>query len=209
MQAKSILCIFVLMYNFFKRIFDILSSLLVLFILSPIFIIIAIWITIDSKGGVFYKHVRVGKNGKEFGLLKFRSMAVGSDKGSQITIGNDARVTKVGQFIRKYKIDELPQLINILKGEMSVVGPRPEVKKYIDLYTDEQLKVLTVLPGLSDYASIEYFDEQKILGKAKNPNKEYIEVVMPEKLKLNLKYISEKSLKTDFRIIVKTLLKIF
>jgi len=164
---------------------------------------------IDSKGGVFYKHIRVGKNGIEFGLLKFRSMAKGADKGSQITIGNDSRVTKVGRFIRKYKIDELPQLINILRGEMSVVGPRPEVKKYVDLYTDEQLKVLTVLPGLSDYASIEYFNEQIILGQAKNPDKEYIDVVMPAKLKLNLKYISEKGLKTDFIIIAKTLFKIF
>lgn len=197
------------MYLFFKRIFDIISSLTVLIILSPLFIIIAVWIVIDSKGGVFYKHIRVGKNGIEFGLLKFRSMAKGADKGSQITIGNDSRVTKVGRFIRKYKIDELPQLINILRGEMSVVGPRPEVKKYVDLYTDEQLKVLTVLPGLSDYASIEYFNEQIILGQAKNPDKEYIDVVMPAKLKLNLKYISEKGLKTDFIIIAKTLFKIF
>lgn len=196
------------MYNFTKRIFDILSSLLVLVLLSPLFIIIGFWIILDSKGGVFYKHIRVGKNGKEFGLLKFRSMAKGADKGSQITIGNDARVTKVGRFIRKYKIDELPQLINILKGEMSVVGPRPEVKKYVDLYTDEQLKVLTVLPGLSDYASIEYFDEQKILGQAKNPDQEYINVVMPAKLDLNLKYIKEKSLKTDFKIIFRTVMKI-
>lgn len=196
------------MYNVFKRIFDFTSSLLVLLLLSPLFLIVGIWILLDSNGGMFYKHIRVGKNGKEFGLLKFRSMAVGADKGSQITIGNDARVTKVGQFIRKYKIDELPQLINILKGEMSVVGPRPEVKKYVDLYSDEQLKVLEVLPGLSDYASIQYFDEQKILGKAENPNQEYINVVMPAKLKLNLKYISEKSFKTDLKIIFRTVMKI-
>lgn len=196
------------MYSFTKRIFDFTASLLVLLFMSPLFVIIGLWIVMDSRGGVFYKHVRVGKNKKEFGLLKFRSMASGSDKGSQITIGNDARVTKVGKFIRKYKIDELPQLINILKGEMSVVGPRPEVKKYVNLYSEEQLKVLTVLPGLSDYASIEYFNEQEILGQSQDPEKEYIEVVMPQKLKLNSKYIHDKSLATDFKIILKTLKKI-
>lgn len=196
------------MYFLFKRVFDVVSSFSVLFFLSPFLLFISLWIALDSKGGAFYKHVRVGKDGKEFGLFKFRSMAVGSDKGSQITIGNDMRVTKVGKFIRKYKIDEIPQLINIIKGDMSVVGPRPEVKKYVDLYSNQQLKVLTVLPGLSDYASIEYFDEQKILGEAENPDQVYIDVVMPEKLNLNLKYISEKSLVTDLKIIFKTLKKI-
>jgi lipopolysaccharide/colanic/teichoic acid biosynthesis glycosyltransferase len=196
------------MYKISKRIFDFLSSLLVLILLFPLFFVIAIFISLDSKGGVFYKHVRVGEKGKEFGLLKFRSMAKGADKGSQITIGNDSRVTKIGNFIRKYKIDELPQLINILKGEMSVVGPRPEVKRYVDLYSKEQLKVLDVLPGLSDYASIEYFDEQKILGLADDPNQEYIDVVMPAKLKLNLEYIKERGFKTDLKIIFKTLAKI-
>ncbi len=196
------------MYKLTKRIFDFISSTMVLILLSPFFIVIGLWIVIDSKGGIFYKHVRIGKNGKEFGLLKFRSMSVGSDKGSQITIGNDARVTKVGRFIRKYKIDELPQLINILKGEMSVVGPRPEVKKYVNLYNKEQLKVLSVLPGLSDFASIEYFDEQRILGEADNPDEKYINVVMPEKLKLNLKYIRTQSFSTDIKIILKTLRKV-
>lgn len=196
------------MYNLFKRLFDFTSSLTVLVFLFPFFFVISLIIILDSKGGVFYKHIRVGKNGKEFGLLKFRSMATGSDKGSQITIGNDSRVTKIGRFIRKYKIDELPQLINILKGEMSVVGPRPEVKKYVDLYNSEQKEVLGVLPGLTDYASIEYFDEQEVLGKAEDPEKEYIEIVMPKKLELNLKYIREKSLMTDFKIIFKTFSKI-
>jgi len=196
------------MYNFVKRLFDILSSLIVLILLSPLLIIISLWIILDSKGGAFYKQERIGKNQKPFGLYKFRSMRPDSDKKGQITIGNDNRITKVGKFIRKYKIDELPQLFNILKGDMSVVGPRPEVKKYVDLYTDEQLKVLNVKPGLSDYASIEYFDEQTVLGKAKDPNKEYIEVVMPAKLKLNLKYIKDKSLLTDLKIIFKTLRKI-
>jgi lipopolysaccharide/colanic/teichoic acid biosynthesis glycosyltransferase len=196
------------MYNITKRVFDFFSALMVLLLLSPLFILISLWIITDSKGGVFYKQVRIGKNQKQFGLYKFRSMATGSDKAGQITIGNDSRITKVGKFIRKYKIDELPQLINILKGEMSVVGPRPEVKKYVDLYNQEQLKVLSVSPGLSDYASIEYFDEQTILGKAKDPDKEYIEVVMPAKLNLNLKYITEKSITTDLKIIFKTLGKI-
>ncbi len=197
------------MYTIIKRIFDFFAALIGLILLLPLFIIIALWIIIDSKGGIFYKQERIGKNGQPFKLYKFRSMRPNSDKQGQITIGNDNRITKVGQFIRQYKIDELPQLINILKGEMSVVGPRPEVKKYVNLYTDEQKKVLTVKPGLSDYASIEYFDEQTILGQADDPDKEYIEVVMPAKLKLNLKYIKDKNLSTDFKIIFKTLGKIF
>jgi lipopolysaccharide/colanic/teichoic acid biosynthesis glycosyltransferase len=196
------------MYNFLKRIFDITSSLLVLAILSPFFLVIMLWIVIDSNGGPFYKHIRIGKNRIEFGLLKFRSMAIGSDKGSQITVGNDSRVTRIGHFIRKYKIDEVPQLINILKGDMSVIGPRPEVKKYVDLYNKEQLKVLNVLPGLSDYASIQYFDEQRILGEAMDPEKTYIDVIMPEKLKLNLKYIKDRGFLTDFKIILITIKKI-
>lgn len=196
------------MYNIVKRIFDVISSLLVLVLLTPLLLIIGLWITIDSKGGAFYKQERIGKDKKPFGLYKFRSMRPDSDKKGQITIGNDNRITKVGKFIRKYKIDELPQLINILIGDMSVVGPRPEVKKYVDLYNNEQLKVLSVKPGLSDYASIEYIDEQSVLGKAKDPNKEYIDVVMPAKLKLNLKYIEDKSLGTDLKIIFKTLGKI-
>jgi len=196
------------MYNFIKRIFDFFASLSALLMLSPLLLIIALWIVLDSKGGVFYKQIRIGKNQTQFGLYKFRSMRTGADKSGEITIGNDSRITKAGYFIRKYKIDELPQLINILKGEMSVVGPRPEVKKYVDLYTKPQLMVLSVLPGLSDYASIEYFDEQTVLGKAKDPDKEYIEVVMPAKLNLNLKYITEKSIITDLKIIFKTLGKI-
>lgn len=197
------------MYPLIKRLFDVVSALIVLILLLPLFIVISLWIIIDSKGGFFYKQERIGKNQKKFGLYKFRSMQTGADKQGQITIGNDNRITKVGHFIRKYKIDELPQLINIIRGDMSVVGPRPEVKKYVDLYTNEQLKVLSVKPGLTDYASIEYFDEQTILGQAEDPNKEYIEVVMPAKLNLNLKYIKEKSLLTDLKIIFKTLGKIF
>lgn len=135
-------------------------------------------------------------------------MRPNADKAGQLTVGNDNRVTKVGRFIRKYKLDELPQLINILKGEMSVVGPRPEVPKYVNLYSDEQLKVLTVLPGLTDFASIEYLDEQKVLGASNDPEKLYIEDVMPSKLSLNLKYINEKSFLLDIKLIFRTLLKI-
>ena len=163
---------------------------------------------LDSKGGVFYKQIRVGKNEKEFGLLKFRSMRKNSDKAGQLTVGQDSRVTKVGRFIRKYKIDELPQLINIIKGDMSVVGPRPEVPKYVRLYNKEQLQVLSVLPGLTDYASIEYLDEQKVLGEAEDPEKAYIEDVMPKKLALNLKYINDQSVGLDIQLIFRTIAKI-
>ncbi len=191
-----------------KRVFDILSSLIALVIFSPILMIISIWIALDSRGGIFYRQIRVGKNQKEFGLYKFRSMRSYSDKAGQITIGNDSRITKVGEFIRKFKIDEIPQLINIIKGDMSVVGPRPEVPKYVKMYSAEQLNVLTVLPGLTDYASIEYLDEQKILGAADDPDKAYIEEVMPAKLKLNLKYIADRSFWLDIKLIFRTIGKI-
>jgi lipopolysaccharide/colanic/teichoic acid biosynthesis glycosyltransferase len=197
------------MYEITKRIFDLVSSLLVLLIFLPFFLLIAIWILLDSRGGIFYKQIRVGRNGKEFGLLKFRSMAVGSDKQGLITVGNDNRVTRSGRFIRKTKIDELPQLLNIIKGEMSVVGPRPEVPKYVALYTEEQKKVLSVRPGLTDFASLQYFDEQKILGESIDPEKAYVEEVMPAKLKLNLKYITEKNFGLDLKLIFKTIFRIF
>lgn len=197
------------MYNITKRIFDIISSLIVLILLSWLFIIISIWILLDSGGGVFYRQIRVGKNGKEFGLLKFRSMRTGADKSGQLTVGNDSRVTAVGKFIRKTKIDEFPQLINIIKGDMSVVGPRPEVPKYVALYKDEQKKVLSVRPGLTDLASLKYFDEQEILGKSNDPEKTYIQEVMPEKLRLNLQYVSERSLILDISLIFKTIVRIF
>ena len=192
-----------------KRIFDVVSSLLVILLLFPLFIVISIWISIDSRGGVFYKQSRVGKDGKEFWLLKFRSMSKGADSKGQLTIGNDSRITKPGKFIRKYKIDEFPQLLNVLAGEMSVVGPRPEVPKYVKLYTNEQLKVLSVLPGLTDFASLEYIDEQKILGEALDPEKIYIQKVMQEKLKLNLKYVQEHNLIVDLKLVFKTVGKIF
>ncbi|KKZ54819.1 sugar transferase [Haemophilus haemolyticus] len=189
--------------------FDFILSLVGLVVLAPIFIVLAIWIKIDSKGPVFYKQVRVGKNSIDFELFKFRSMVVGADKKGLITVGGrDPRITHSGYFIRKYKLDELPQLINVLVGDMSLVGPRPEVRKYVDLYTDEQQKVLSVKPGITDYASIEYVDENEILGKSSDPEKVYIEEIMPEKIKYNMKYINNKSLFEYFKIILLTVLKI-
>lgn len=191
------------------RFFDFILSLVGLVVLAPIFIVLAIWIKIDSKGPVFYKQVRVGQNSIDFGLFKFRSMVVDADKKGLITVGGrDPRITRSGYFIRKYKLDELPQLINVLVGDMSLVGPRPEVRKYVDLYTDEQQKVLSVKPGITDYASIEYMDENEILGKSSDPEKTYIEEIMPEKIKYNMKYIQNKNVSEYFKIIFLTLLKI-
>ena len=191
------------------RFFDFVLSLVGLVILAPIFIVLAVWIKIDSMGPVFYKQIRVGQNGKDFSLFKFRSMVVDADKKGLITIGGrDPRITRSGYFIRKYKLDELPQLINVLVGDMSLVGPRPEVKKYVELYTDEQQKVLSVKPGITDYASIEYMDENEILGKSTDPEKTYIEEIMPEKIKYNMKYIKNRSLIEYFKIIFLTVLKI-
>lgn len=191
------------------RFFDFILSLVGLVVLAPIFIVLAIWIKIDSKGPVFYKQVRVGQNGIDFGLFKFRSMVVDADKKGLITVGGrDPRITRSGYFIRKYKLDELPQLINVLVGDMSLVGPRPEVRKYVDLYTYEQQKVLSVKPGITDYASIEYMDENEILGKSSDPEKTYIEEIMPEKIKYNMKYIQNKNVSEYFKIIFLTLLKI-
>lgn len=191
------------------RFFDFVLSLVGLVILAPIFIVLAVWIKIDSVGPVFYKQIRVGQNGKDFGLFKFRSMVVDADKKGLITVGGrDPRITRSGYFIRKYKLDELPQLINVLVGDMSLVGPRPEVRKYVEFYDDEQNKVLSVKPGITDYASIEYMDENEILGKSTDPEKTYIEEIMPEKIKYNMKYIKNRSLIEYFKIIFLTVLKI-
>lgn len=193
-----------------KRIIDILASGLGLLILSPLFVILAIWIKTDSKGTIFYCQIRVGKDNKDFNLFKFRSMRSGSDKKGLITVGDrDPRVTSSGYFIRRYKIDELPQLINVFIGQMSLVGPRPEVRKYVDLYTQEQLRVLSVKPGITDYASIEYMDENTILGSAENPDRVYIEQIMPAKIDLNMRYINNPTLVEYFRIIFLTIFKIF
>jgi lipopolysaccharide/colanic/teichoic acid biosynthesis glycosyltransferase len=166
----------------------------------------AIWIKMDSEGPVFYLQTRVGKNSKDFKLFKFRSMRVNADKSGLLTVGGrDPRITRSGYFIRKYKFDELPQLINVLKGEMSVVGPRPEVRKYVDMYNETQRQVLSVKPGISDFASIRYRNENEILEKAENPEQFYIDVVMPEKLNINLEYVHKANFFTDIRIIFATL----
>ena len=187
------------------RFLDLLFSFLGLIVLSPFFLVAALLIMLDSRGGVFYSQTRVGKNGKDFRLYKFRTMASGSDKKGLITVGaKDARITKVGYFLRKYKLDELPQLINVLKGEMSLVGPRPEVRKYVEMYTPEQRRVLSVRPGITDYASIEYVDENRILGEAENPDKAYIEKIMPDKIRYNMRYIEHKGVREYFKIIFLT-----
>lgn len=191
-----------------KRIFDIVSSLFGLIVLSPFMLIIAILIKLDSKGPVFFKQVRVTKNGREFKIFKYRTMKIGSDKYSQITVGKDSRITKVGDFLRKYKLDEIPQLINVLIGDMSLVGPRPEVPKYVALYTEEQREILKVRAGITDYASIEFSNENDILANETDPEKAYIEKIMPRKIELNKKYLSEISVMTDIKIILLTIKKI-
>lgn len=188
-----------------KRFFDIILSIFALLILFPFFILFALFIKFDSKGPVFYCQQRVGKNNRDFQLWKFRSMRINDTNKSLITIGNDSRITKVGGFLRRYKLDEFPQFFNILKGEMSIVGPRPEVRKYVKMYNEEQLRVLSVKPGLTDYASVEYFNESEILEKYSDPEKAYIEIIMPAKLELNLKYIDNKKAGKDLVLILKTI----
>ena len=192
-----------------KRLFDIISSGIGLLILSPLFLIVAIWVKLDSPGPVFYKQVRVGRNNKDFYLYKFRSMRVGSDKKGLITVGgHDPRVTRSGYYIRKYKLDEFPQLINVFKGDMSLVGPRPEVRKYVDLYTPEQMHVLDVRPGITDLASIRYRNENELLAKASDPEQYYRDVIMQDKLRINLEYVRNHSFWGDIRLIFKTFLAI-
>lgn len=187
------------------RFFDIIFSIMGLVILSPLFIVLYLLIRLESKGGGFYSQERIGKNGKPFKLYKFRSMRIGSDKKGLITIGEkDNRITKTGFILRKYKLDELPQLWNVFIGDMSLVGPRPEVKKYTDLYTEEQKQVLHVRPGITDWASIKYVDENKILGESKTPDEAYVNLIMPNKIKLNMVYIQNQTLGEYFKIIFTT-----
>ena len=193
-----------------KRLFDIIFSIIGITVLSPFLLIISIIILLTTKGGVIYRQKRIGKNGKEFKVFKFRTMYTGSDKELRITIGkNDSRITPIGTYLRKYKLDELPQLFNVLIGTMSFVGPRPEVPEYVALYTEEEKKVLSVKPGITDYASIVYSEENELLSGAENPNELYITKIMPAKLKLNLKYINDMSLLTDVKVILKTIEKVF
>jgi lipopolysaccharide/colanic/teichoic acid biosynthesis glycosyltransferase len=191
-----------------KRLFDIFVSFIVLVIFLPFGIIISIAILCESRGGVFYRQQRVGKNGIPFRLWKFRTMRVNADKLGKLTVGmRDPRITRVGYFIRKSKLDEFPQFINVLIGEMSVVGPRPEVQEYVDLYTPEQREVLSVKPGITDYASLEYFTENELLGQSENPRETYIHEIMPAKIALNKKYIANPTLGQDLKIMWLTFLK--
>jgi lipopolysaccharide/colanic/teichoic acid biosynthesis glycosyltransferase len=193
-----------------KRLFDILFAGFGLLLLAPFFIFISLLIFFGSKGGVFFLQTRVGKNNKDFQLFKFRTMLPDADKKGLLTIGGrDPRITKIGYYLRKYKIDELPQLINVLLGSMSLVGPRPEVRKYVALYNSEQLKVLQAKPGITDYASLEYFSESELLAESVNPEETYISEIMPAKLALNNKYISEQNAFTDVLIILRTIRRIF
>ena len=188
-----------------KRLFDIVASGFGLIVLSPLFIILAIWIKLDSKGPVFYRQVRVGYKNKDFRIFKFRSMRVGADKGSLVTIGGrDPRVTKSGYWIRKFKLDEFPQLINVFIGDMSLVGPRPEVRHYVNYWTPEQMLVLDVRPGITDPASIKFRNENVLMEKAEDPEKFYIEVIMQEKIKLYLEYVEKYGFFYDLGLIFKT-----
>lgn len=193
-----------------KRFFDIIFSSIMIILLSPIFLGISIWIATDSRGGIIYRQKRVGKEGKEFFILKFRTMKPDNGQQLQITVGSrDSRITRAGYWLRRFKMDELPQLVNVFLGEMSVVGPRPEVPKYVALYNDQQRAVLSVRPGITDMASLQYFEESDLIAQSDQPEKTYIEVIMPEKLRINLHYIQRASFLTDLEIIGKTVLRIF
>lgn len=191
------------------RLFDVLFSFVFLLLLLPVSVILAVIIKLNSKGPVFYKQVRVGKNNTNFNLYKFRTMHLFSDRAGLLTVGNtDPRITSAGFYIRKYKLDELPQMINVLKGDMSIVGPRPEVRKYVDLYNEDQRKILNFRPGITDYASILYSNENEILAKEAEPEKYYVEVIMPRKIEMNMKYLNNPSLQKYLTIVIKTLIKL-
>ena len=193
-----------------KRLFDFSASLIGLIVISPILIALAIAVKRDSPGPVFYRGERTGKDGKPFRMFKFRTMVVNADRlGGPSTAADDPRLTEMSGFLKKYQLDEIPQLINILKGDMSLVGPRPEVKMYTDMFTEEEKAILSVRPGMTDYASIWDFHEGEILKGSADPEKDYMEKIRPEKLRLQLKYIKEKSFWTDIKIIFLTVKKVF
>ncbi len=176
----------------------------------PAFLIFGIWIKVDSRGGVFYRQTRVGRNNRDFRIFKFRTMRLDSDKMGGLTIGrHDSRITAVGSFLRKYKLDELPQLINVICGDMSLVGPRPEIRQYVNFYSAAQRQVLSVRPGITDWASIEYINENEILGKSSHPEETYIMEVMPAKIALNQRFIENQTLRMYFRILGLTIKKMF
>ena len=188
-----------------KRFFDVVASGLGLIVLSPVFLLLAVWIKLDSKGPVFYRQVRVGYKNRDFRIFKFRSMRQGADNGSLVTIGKrDPRVTNSGHFIRRFKLDELPQLINVLTGDMSLVGPRPEVRHYVDYWTPEQMHVLDVRPGITDPASIKFRNESELMAQVEDPERYYVEVIMQEKIKLYLEYVEKQGFWYDLGLILKT-----
>ncbi|WP_236637479.1 sugar transferase [Photorhabdus australis] len=196
-------------YSIIKRIFDLISSSIGLIILSPILIAIAIWIKIDSKGPIFFRQKRVGQYNQNFYIHKFRSMTTESEQKGQLTIGHDLRITKSGKFIRKYKLDELAQLIDVIQGRMSLVGPRPEVPQFMHKYPDDiRNKILSVKPGITDLASIEMIDENQILSQYKDPHQAYIDIIMPIKAKYYLEYLDNQSFFYDLKIIFKTIYKV-
>ena len=192
-----------------KRLFDIVFSFIMLILFVPLFLLMACWIRLDSKGDVFFGQERIGRGGQPFKLWKFRTMHPKSELHGQLTVGaTDSRITRVGYYLRKFKVDELPQLWNVLRGDMSVVGPRPEVPKYVALYSRQQREVLSIRPGITDYASLKYFEESELLAKAENPEETYIREIMPAKLKLNSDYLKHQSLPGDIKIILQTGLRI-
>lgn len=191
-----------------KRLFDIVFSLLILALFFPFGVLIALLIVIESRGGIFYIQNRVGQFGKDFGLYKFRTMKPNAEKLGKLTVGmRDPRITRVGYFLRKFKLDEFPQFLNVLKGDMSIVGPRPEVREYVKLYSEDQRQILSVRPGITDYASLEYFHENELLGNSKDPHQTYINEVMPAKIELNKKYLKNPTLVHDLKIMWLTFLK--
>jgi lipopolysaccharide/colanic/teichoic acid biosynthesis glycosyltransferase len=193
-----------------KRLADIVGSMLALLILCPVLLIISLVVATSSPGGVFFSQIRVGKGGKNFKLLKFRTMAPDAEQSGQLTVGHrDPRITKVGVFLRKSKLDELPQILNILAGSMSFVGPRPEVPKYVGMYTSEQRRVLAVRPGLTDVASLEYYQESELLALADDPEQTYIREIMPQKLRLSLAYLEERRFGSDLVVFLRTLVRLF
>ena len=189
---------------FLKRFFDIVLSFVFIVVSSPLMVILAILIKLDSKGPVFYRQIRVTQYGEEFGIFKFRSMVTGADMGSQLTVGKDSRVTKIGRFIRKYKLDEIGQLFDVLRGKMTFVGTRPEVPFYVKEYTPEMIATLLLPAGITSQASIYYKDENRLLAIADDPDEMYINVVLPDKMKYNLDSIMNFSLLNDFKVMIKT-----
>jgi lipopolysaccharide/colanic/teichoic acid biosynthesis glycosyltransferase len=198
------------MYALAKRLIDLAVSLLAILVLSPLLLVLAIRIKAFDGGPALYSARRVGKNGKPFSMYKFRSMVLNADRiGGSSTPDDDPRITPVGKFLRRHKLDELPQLLNVVKGDMSLVGPRPQVQWAVDLYTPEQREVLTVPPGITDYASVRFPNEGEILKGSTDPDRDYMEKIHPEKMRLSLEYVRQRSLATDFKVLAQTAAAIF